>query len=131
MPALLALLIPSLVPMFTDTVRGIVNKFTGNAGAQPSNVAEAVQLMEAETKRAQALAALDKPEPNISPWVANLRASCRYIIAIIVVVNAVAILYVPGTNQAFADLSMNLAGSVWSFLFGERMYIGIKSGAKK
>lgn len=131
MPALLALLIPSLVPMFADTVRGLVNKFTGGAGAQPANVAEAVQLMDAETKRAQALAALDKPESNISPWVANLRASCRYVIAIIVVVNAVAILYVPGTNQAFADLSMNLAGSVWSFLFGERMYIGVKQAVKR
>jgi hypothetical protein len=130
MPAIFSLLIPSLVPMFTDAVRGIVAKFTGGAGAQPQNVEESIKLMEAETKKMQALAVLDQPIGNVSPWVSNLRASCRYIIAIIVVVNAVCILYIPGTNQAFADLSMNLAGSVWAFLFGERMYLGITRGKK-
>jgi hypothetical protein len=130
MPALLSLIIPSLIPMFADTVRGIVNKFTGGAGAQPANVAEAIQLMKAETERLQALAALDAPGANISKWVADLRASCRYIIAIVVVVNAVCTVYVPGMPDAYVEMSVTLAGSVWAFLFGERMQIGIRKAGK-
>lgn len=131
MPALLSLIIPALIPMFSDTVRGIVNKFTGGAGAQPANVNEAILLMKAETERLQAVAALDTPSPNISKWVADLRAATRYVIAIIVVLNAVVTVYVPGMPEAFVDMSVTLAGSVWSFLFGERMYLGIKGGARK
>jgi hypothetical protein len=130
MTALLALIIPSLVPMFTDTVRGIVNKFTGGAGAQPANVTEAIAMMKAENERLQAVAALDTPNPNISKWVADLRASTRYIIAILVVLNAIASIYVPGVEEEAQLLALTLAGSVWSFLFGERMYLAMK-GAKK
>jgi hypothetical protein len=130
MAALLSLLIPALVPMFADTVRGVVNKLTGNAGAAPANVGEAIQLMDAETRKMQALAALDAPPANISPWVANLRASCRYVIAIVVVVAAVLAVYVPGVSMEETEMLVTLAGSVWSFLFGERMYIGITRGKK-
>jgi hypothetical protein len=130
MPALLSLIIPALIPTFADAVRGIVNKFTNGAGAKPANVEESIKLMDAETRKMQALAALDAPAANISKWVANLRASCRYVIAIIVVVAAVASVYVPGNNLEETDLLVNLAGSVWSFLFGERMHIGISRGKK-
>ena len=130
MPALLSLIIPALIPMFSDTVRGVVNRLTGGAGAQPTNVAEAIQLMKAENERLEALAKLDAPVGTISKWVADLRASTRYVIAILVVLNAIACIYVAGINEEFVSLSMNLAASVWSFLFGEKMYLGLK-GAKK
>lgn len=130
MSALLALILPALVPMLTDTVRGIVNKFTGGAGAQPTNVAEAIQLMKADTERLQALAALDSPNPNISKWVADLRASCRYIIAIGVVLNAIVCMYAPGVPEENVVMALTLAGSVWSFLFGERMQLAL-TGRKK
>jgi hypothetical protein len=123
MTALLSLLIPSLIPTLADAVRGIIGKFTGGAGAAPQNVDEAIKMMNAETAKMQALAALDAPAPNVSKWVADLRASTRYIIAILVVINAVAVVYVPGIPTNYVDLSTTLAGSVWAFLFGERMYI--------
>jgi hypothetical protein len=130
MPALLSMIIPALIPMFSDTVRGIVNKLTGGSGAKPANVAEAIQLMDAETKRLEAVAKLDAPPANISKWVGDLRASTRYIIAIIVVLNAVATVYVPGLQEEYVDMSITLAGSVWSFLFGERMQLAL-TGRKK
>jgi anti-sigma factor RsiW len=130
MPALLSLIIPALIPMLSDTVRGIVNRFTGGAGAQPANVAEAIQLMKAENERLEALAKLDTPSPNIAPWVANLRASCRYILAILVVAASVASTFVPGITQESSDTLVMLSGSVWSFLFGERMMIGIRKAGK-
>ena len=43
-----SLILPALVPAFSDGVRGIIAKFTGGAGGQPQNVEERVKLMEAE-----------------------------------------------------------------------------------
>jgi hypothetical protein len=130
MPALLTLIIPALIPMFSDTVRGVVNRLTGGAGAQPNNVTEAIALMKAENERLEALAKLDAPAATISKWVADLRASCRYVIAIIVVIAAVVSVYTPGVTEADTNTLVTLAGSVWSFLFGERMQIGIRKAGK-
>jgi hypothetical protein len=130
MPALLSMVIPALIPMLSDTVRGIVNKLTGGAGAKPASVAEAIQLMDAETKRLETVAKLDAPPANISKWVADLRASTRYVIAIIVVLNAVVSVYVPELPEDYVGMSVTLAGSVWSFLFGERMQLAL-TGRKK
>ena len=54
-----SLILPALVPVVSDGVRGIIAKFTGGAGGQPQNVEERVKLMEAEAAKLQALAALD------------------------------------------------------------------------
>ena len=37
-----SLILPALVPAFSDGVRGIIAKFTGGAGGQPQNVEERV-----------------------------------------------------------------------------------------
>ena len=125
MSALLSLLLPALVPVASDAIRGIVGKFTGGSGAQPQNVAEAVQLMQAETERLKALAELDKPAENISQWVSNLRASFRYIAAGLVVLAAVSTLYIDVPPE-YVGLSWDAAGSVWSFIFGERLLMKLK-----
>ena len=130
MLALLSLIIPALLPMFSDTVRGVVNKWTDGKGAQPANIAEKISLMKAENERLEALAKLDAPAANISGWVADLRASCRYLIAIAVVLAAILSVYVPGVSESDTDTLVTLAGSVWSFLFGERMQIGIRKAGK-
>jgi hypothetical protein len=62
-----SVLFPALLPALTDGVRGIFAKFTKGAGGNPVNVAERIQLMQAETARLQALAEIDKPsgEPSL------------------------------------------------------------------
>lgn len=125
MPALLSLLLPALVPVASDAIRGIVGKLTGGSGAQPQNVAEAVQLMQAETERLKALAELDKPAENISQWVSNLRASFRYISAGLIILAAVVSLYTPVPPE-YVGLIWDAAGSVFSFIFGERLYMKLR-----
>ncbi len=49
-------LIPALLPVATDGIRGIFNKLTGSVTAKPANVGEVVTLMHVETKRLEALA---------------------------------------------------------------------------
>jgi hypothetical protein len=125
----LTMIFPALVPAITDGVRGIIGKYTGNAGAQPQNVAEAIQLMEAQTKRVQALAELDKLPDGADKWVINLRGSFRYVVCGGVVASAVAGTYA-GVNPAFLALLYDLAGASMSFIIGERMYINLRGAAK-
>ena len=125
MPALLALLLPALLPVFSDGIRGVVGMFTKGKGANPQNVEEAVKLMAAEVEKLKAVAALDQPAANISPWVADLRASFRYIAAGAIVITTLGCVL---TNNAYTPLMLELAGPVYAFIFGERMYLKLKNG---
>jgi hypothetical protein len=132
--ALLAVLLPALIPVLADGVRGVVSYFSGGAGARPQNVDEAVKLMAAEAERLKALAALDAPATDASLWVKNLRASFRYIAAGFFVVQPYVLVLAKGSGMEIADefiaLSFEAATSAFSFIFGDRMYAGLK-GLKK
>mgnify|MGYP001604119822 FL=1 len=127
MTALLSLLLPALVPVASDAIRGIIAKFTGGAGAAPQNVNEEILLMNAKTENLKALAELDKPAGEISRWVADLRASFRYVAAGLVIIAAISTLYIP-VDVELADIVWQAAQSVWSFIFGDRMYSYLKRG---
>lgn len=127
MTALLGLILPALVPVASDAIRGMVARLTGGAGAKPQSVDEEIRLMEAEVKKLQALAELDRPSGNISQWVADLRASFRYIAAGVIILAATTTLFVP-TPVELVDIVWQAAGSVWSFIFGDRMWQYIKRG---
>ena len=121
----LTMLLPAIVPALTDTFRGVVAKFTGSAGAQPQNIAEAVTLMEAQTKRLQAMAELDKPVGEVSRWVSDTRAVFRYAaIAALFLFTAAA---VAGDAPAWVILALlDMCGASMSFIIGERMYLKFK-----
>ena len=122
MASVLSLVIPALIPALADGIRGVFGKLTGGTGAKPQNVEEQIKLMAAENERLKALAELDKPAENISPWVADLRASFRYIAGGLIILGAVSTLYAP-VAQDVQEAVWNLAGSVFAFLFGDRMYL--------
>ena len=122
MTSILSLVVPALIPALADGLRGVFGRLTGGAGAKPQNVEEQIKLMAAENERLKAVAELDKPAENISPWVADLRASFRYIAGGLIILSAVSTLYLPA-DLLVQDAIRNLAGSVFAFLFGDRMYI--------
>src|SRR3990172_1602583 len=121
MTGILSLVVPALIPALADGLRGVFNRLTGGAGAKPQNVEEQIKLMAAENERLKAVAELDKPAENISTWVADLRASFRYIAAGVIIFGAISTLYVR-VDLYLQDVIWNLAGSVFAFLFGDRMY---------
>src|SRR3990172_2181236 len=121
MTSILSLVVPALIPALADGIRGGFGRITGGAGSRPQNVEEQIKLMAAENERLKALAELDKPAENISPWVADLRASFRYIAGGLIILGAVSTLYV-SVDLFVQDAVWNLAGSVFAFLFGDRMY---------
>lgn len=131
--ALLSLLLPALLPPVADGLKGVFNWVTGGATAEPANVDERIKLMQAQTAQAQAIAALDAPVGNISTWVADLRASFRYIAAGAIILGGLGLLGAwiflpPGRIEtSFVQAYFNsVVGPVFSFMFGDRLYIGLK-----
>lgn len=117
--------VPALLPALADGFRNVVARFTGSAGAQPQNVDESIALMNAQTERLKALAALDTPTGAISLWVANLRASFRYIAVGCIVLSTVAGVFI-GVDAAALAVLLDLTGACMSFIIGERMYLGLR-----
>lgn len=122
---MLHLILPALMPVFADGVRGLFSKLTGGAGGNPQNVAERIQLMQAENDRIKALAEIDKPSGEVSQWVANIRGIFRYaIVTLIIIVTAAAV--VAKVDGAIVAALLDLSGASMSFIIGERMYLGLK-----
>jgi hypothetical protein len=129
--SVLSMLLPALVPALSDGVKGLFRRLSGGDPSEPKNVEELVRLISADTERLKALAELDKPSGQISRWVADLRASFRYVLAGVIVLSAAALgIYIaavePGLRKAVALSFLEMAGSVFSFLFGDRMYRHLK-----
>lgn len=124
---LLTTLLPALLPVAIDGAKGVINKITDNANALPSNFGEFLQLQEFQLKKLELMARLDQPAGQISMWVADLRASIRYLAVcfILVVWGAITALNLPLDTQEY-ELLANLAQSAFFFLFGERVYMGLK-----
>lgn len=126
MGSLISLIVPALVPALTDGVRGLFAKFTGGAGGQPQNMQERIALIQAETEKLKALAALDMPTGEPSKWIIDLRSSFRYIIISIILIATIVIVYSPSVQTSIALIFLDMTGACMSFIIGERMYLGLK-----
>jgi hypothetical protein len=126
---LLTTLLPALLPVGIDALKAGVNRITDNAGAAPSNFQERMSFEEFQLKKLQALAEMDKPQGQISMWVADLRASARYIAVFLIlgVWASITAFNLPLDTQEY-ELLAALAQSAFFFLFGDRIYMGLKKG---
>jgi hypothetical protein len=127
MGILLTTLLPALLPAFSDGIRGLIARFTGSAGAQPQNVSEVIQMMQADVDRLKALAQLDAPTGPVSLWVGNIRAMQRPVAVALVLL---AYLYVLQAGDAVAhgtlDSVAQYAQMVTFYLFGDRSYLYLR-----
>jgi len=126
MGSLISLILPALVPAFTDGVRGIFAKLTGGAGGQPQNMQERISLIQAETERLRALAELDTPNGEPAKWIINLRACYRYVIVSFILIATIFVIYSPSVPVAVVAVFLDMTGACMSFIIGERMYLAIK-----
>lgn len=111
----------ALIPPVIDAVKSIVAKKTD--GRPPvANAAEYAQLVEADIKRLQAIAELDKPAGPVSQWVNNVRAMQRPPVVFMVlgawVLCAVGIV---ATLPENFKLVSDMAGAIFFYLFGDRV----------
>ena len=122
----LEVLLPALLPVLGDGVRGLFNKFTGGAGAKPANVQEVVQLMDAETARLKVIAEIDSAE-GVSTWVANVRAMQRPV-AVALILAAYVLAALTSDNEEMVNGLGAYAQMVTFYLFGDRTYAYFKKG---
>ena len=120
---LLETIVGALVPIGVEGIKQVITKWAG--GVKPTTVAEQLQLDEQEIKRLEAVAKLDTPIGQPSQWVIDLRASARYLGALLVIAVGISTLYisVDATIQALALEAANIA---FGFLFGSRIVAGFK-----
>lgn len=130
-------IISALVPIFGETVRNgfnaIVGRIAGTAGVKPANIDEQIRLMNAETAKAQALAALDTvPDgAKLHPFIVNMRAGTRYLLSWAVILTTLAVVASNAViDPVKATVLMELAASVWGFLFGDRIRVSWQSRGK-
>lgn len=123
---LLSLLIPAILPALADGLKGLFQRLFG--GTKPVTVDDQIKLMQAEVEKLKALAELDKPSSEVSRWVADLRGAFRYLAAGAIILTTVITLFVPGVNPDFINLMLQLTASVFSFMFGDRVYLHLKRG---
>lgn len=114
----------ALIPVVSDGLRGIFARITGGAGAEPQNIEERVQIMEADTARLQALAQLDSVGDTYQ-WVNAIRGLVRPLTAF-GLVSAYGI-----TAAFFGNADPTLAGFAQMaafYYFGERTTAYARNG---
>ena len=119
---ILAALVPSAIDTVRKTIDAATTKWIGYT------VDEQIKLQTAEVERLKALATLDNPYGTPATWVINLRASFRYVAAIISILAGVALgfevmqgTYEMAEKTLLMGMSADLIGIPFAFIFGERM----------
>ncbi|MCA2570653.1 hypothetical protein [Microcystis sp. M42BS1] len=114
--------ISALLPAAVDGVKNLITRWSG--GYKPANIEEILKLEDANIQRLTALAQLDNPHGTPSQWVVDLRASFRYIFAGIVILGSLFLVGSPSVDVEIKNLCLQLSAAAFSFIFGERMYLG-------
>lgn len=120
---ILETVIGALVPVGAEAIKQLFTKWTG--GVKPATIEEQLKLDDSDIRRMQALAALDNPYGTPSQWVVDLRASSRYIGALIVIVAGVSTLFLQVDDYTRA-LGLEAANIAFGFLFGSRIVAHLK-----
>lgn len=121
MSTLLTTLISALLPVGIESIKQVVTTKLG--GVKATTIDEQIRLDQNEIQKLEAIAALDNPGGTPSQWVIDLRASSRYIAAIVVIAFGIVSLCLP-MDTAVKALTFEAANIAFGFLFGTRMVIG-------
>lgn len=122
--SILAALLPALLPAAIDAAKGLFGGLGRKLGGL--SVDDEIKLENSGVEKLKALAQLDTPSGVPSQWVIDLRASFRYLAAgVSILVGS----YIGIKFNAVPD-ALELAGQLiaapYAFIFGERLYFGMK-----
>lgn len=119
-------IIAAFIPVAADGVRAVGRALARKLGGgpAPADVAEWVQLQDADTRRLESIAKLDSVIGTPTQWVIDLRASARYV-AVLVIVLATLVIVVAAAFAPVEATAISAAqewgASAFFFLFGDRM----------
>ena len=125
---MLEVLIPSMIPAAADGVRALINRFTGGAGAAPSNPDEAIRLMEADTARLAALAKIEGTGVTYL-WVEAVRKLQRPVMGAAAVSAYVVAMHTDVEAGTVAELG-DWVQAYFFYLFGERTYMHLSKAGR-
>lgn len=130
---IVAALLPAGIDILKDSAGAVSRKIVG------LSVDDEIKLKKADVERLTAIAALDNPYGTPSQWIVDLRASFRYIAAAVLILAGIVIMGVgadqylnhaetidPELAWGIILLGAETAGAPFSFIFGERMWTGLK-----
>ena len=121
MEAILAsVILPAVIDLFKGAGSALSRKWLG------LSVEDQIKLQTSDMERLKALAELDNPHGTPDQWVVNLRGSFRYIAAIICILAGMYLL-----TKGQVELGTELIGMPFGFVFGERLYLGLKGPKNK
>ena len=116
-------IIGALVPVGVDGIKQLITKWAG--GVKPVTIEEQIKLDQSEIARIEALAKLDNPGGTPSQWVVDLRASSRYVGALVVIGVGLSTLYFSETEY-IQRIGLEAANIAFGFLFGARIMANLK-----
>ena len=114
-------IIGALLPVAVESGKQLITKWVG--GVKPTTIDEQIKLDQNEVHRIEAIAKLDAPIGTPSQWVVDLRASARYVGALLVIGVGISTLYYPVTDE-IRTLALEAANIAFGFLFGSRIVAG-------
>ena len=116
-------IIGALVPVGVEGIKQLITNWTG--GVKPASIEDQIKLDQSEISRIEALAKLDNPGGTPSQWVIDLRASSRYLGALIVICVGLSTLYF-STTESIQRIGIEAANIAFGFLFGARIMANLK-----
>ena len=120
---ILETILAALVPVGVEGIKQVISKFTG--GVRPASVDEQIRLNDSEVGKLNAIAAMDNPFGTPSQWVVDLRASSRYIGALLVIAVGVTYIYLP-VDDYTKGIALEAANIAFGFLFGSRIMANLQ-----
>lgn len=117
---------PAAIDLVKSTVGALSRRWAG------LSVDDQIKLQNADISKLEALAKLDNPVGTPSQWVVDLRASFRYIAAPLVIILGGGTLYagLESVNEMMIEAGASLVSMPFGFIFGERLYLGLKGTSK-
>ena len=116
-------IIGALVPVGVEGIKQLITSWTG--GVKPASIEDQIKLDQSEIARIEALAKLDNPGGTPSQWVIDLRASSRYLGALVVICVGLSTLYF-STTESIQRIGIEAANIAFGFLFGARIMANLK-----
>ncbi|GAJ07654.1 unnamed protein product, partial [marine sediment metagenome] len=92
---ILTTLIPAFFPVIGDAFKMLISKITGTPMGEPKDFKDFLAMESLKIEKLKALAELDKVVGDISRWVADLRASFRYIFVGVIILAAIVYNFLP------------------------------------
>lgn len=126
---ILATVVPAFFPVIGDAFKMLISKLTGTPMGEPKDFKDFLAMEQLKIDKLKALADLDRVVGDISRWVADLRASFRYIFVGVIILAAIVYNFLPPGYRDPQGLAFfnQLAGSATFFIIGDRVYLGLKS----